>query len=573
MAEWRNKVATTTIDAALVQKMFLAGAKNLESKKEWINDLNVFPVPDGDTGTNMTLTIMSAAKEVRAIANPTMENLAKAISTGSLRGARGNSGVILSQLLRGFTKEMSQVKEITVKTLAVATSRATETAYKAVMKPKEGTILTVAKGVSDKAAEIADTVTDIEEALSVIIDYAEEVLAKTPDMLPVLKEAGVVDSGGQGLVVVLRGLYDALTGKVTDFTITEPNAEFKAGSSMPGKGAAIDNADIKFGYCTEFIIMLEKPFDENTEAEFKKFLSSIGDSIVCVNLDDIVKVHVHTNHPGQAFEKGLEYGQLTKMKVDNMREEHNQKVIAQSEYQSAVAADAMKKREEEKAENTPKKDFGFITIAAGEGLAEIFKGLGVDEVIQGGQTMNPSTEDILNAAEKINADTIFVLPNNSNIILASNQAASIIEDKKLVVIPTKTIPQGITAMINFELTRNAKENEEAMLESLSTVKSGQLTYAVRDTSIDGKEIKKDNYLGLGDKGLAAVGTDMDDTALAMLAEFVDEESELISVYYGEDIDESKAEELVKKIEEKFDGVDVELQYGGQPVYYYIVSVE
>ena len=573
MAEWRNKVATTTIDAALVQKMFLAGAKNLESKKEWINDLNVFPVPDGDTGTNMTLTIMSAAKEVSAIANPTMENLAKAISTGSLRGARGNSGVILSQLLRGFTKEMSQVKEITVKTLAVATSRATETAYKAVMKPKEGTILTVAKGVSDKAAEIADTVTDIEEALSVIIDYAEEVLAKTPDMLPVLKEAGVVDSGGQGLVVVLRGLYDALTGKVTDFTITEPNAEFKAGSSMPGKGAAIDNADIKFGYCTEFIIMLEKPFDENTEAEFKKFLSSIGDSIVCVNLDDIVKVHVHTNHPGQAFEKGLEYGQLTKMKVDNMREEHNQKVIAQSEYQSAVAADAMKKREEEKAENTPKKDFGFITIAAGEGLAEIFKGLGVDEVIQGGQTMNPSTEDILNAAEKINADTIFVLPNNSNIILASNQAASIIEDKKLVVIPTKTIPQGITAMINFELTRNAKENEEAMLESLSTVKSGQLTYAVRDTSIDGKEIKKDNYLGLGDKGLAAVGTDMDDTALAKVAEFVDEESELISVYYGEDIDESKAEELVKKIEEKFDGVDVELQYGGQPVYYYIVSVE
>ena len=573
MAEWRNKVATTTIDAALVQKMFLAGAKNLESKKEWINDLNVFPVPDGDTGTNMTLTIMSAAKEVSAIANPTMENLAKAISTGSLRGARGDSGVILSQLLRGFTKEMSQVKEITVKTLAVATGRATETAYKAVMKPKEGTILTVAKGVSDKAAEIADTVTDIEEALSVIIDYAEEVLAKTPDMLPVLKEAGVVDSGGQGLVVVLRGLYDALTGKVTDFTITEPNAEFKAGSSMPGKGAAIDNADIKFGYCTEFIIMLEKPFDENTEAEFKKFLSSIGDSIVCVNLDDIVKVHVHTNHPGQAFEKGLEYGQLTKMKVDNMREEHNQKVIAQSEYQSAVAADAMKKREEEKAENTPKKDFGFITIAAGEGLAEIFKGLGVDEVIQGGQTMNPSTEDILNAAEKINADTIFVLPNNSNIILASNQAASIIEDKKLVVIPTKTIPQGITAMINFELTRNAKENEEAMLESLSTVKSGQLTYAVRDTSIDGKEIKKDNYLGLGDKGLAAVGTDMDDTALAMLAEFVDEESELISVYYGEDIDESKAEELVKKIEEKFDGVDVELQYGGQPVYYYIVSVE
>lgn len=573
MAEWRNKVAITTIDAALVQKMFLAGAKNLESKKEWINDLNVFPVPDGDTGTNMTLTIMSAAKEVSSIVNPTMENLAKAISTGSLRGARGNSGVILSQLLRGFTKEMSQVKEITVQTLAVATVRATETAYKAVMKPKEGTILTVAKGVSDKAAQVAESITDMEKALTLIIEYAEEVLSKTPDMLPVLKEAGVVDSGGQGLVVVLRGMLDALTGKVTDFTITEPNAEFKAGSSMPGKGAAIDNADIKFGYCTEFIIMLEKPFNENTEAEFKKFLSSIGDSIVCVNLDDIVKVHVHTNHPGQAFEKGLEYGQLTKMKVDNMREEHNQKVIAQSEYQSAVAADAMKKHEDEKTKNAPKKDFGFITIAAGEGLAEIFKGLGVDEVIQGGQTMNPSTGDILNAADKINADTIFVLPNNSNIILASNQVASIIEDKKLVVIPTKTIPQGITAMINFELTRSADENEKAMLESLSTVKSGQLTYAVRDTSIDGKEIKKDNYLGLGDKGLASVGTDMDDTLIDMLSEFVDDESELISVYYGEDIDENKAEELVSKIEEKFDGVDVELQYGGQPVYYYIVSVE
>lgn len=566
-------MATTTIDAALVQKMFLAGAKNLESKKEWINDLNVFPVPDGDTGTNMTLTIMSAAKEVSAIANPTMESLAKAISTGSLRGARGNSGVILSQLLRGFTKEMSTTSEITVETLAAATQKATETAYKAVMKPKEGTILTVAKGISDKASEVALQTTDIEEAVSTIIDYAEEVLAKTPEMLPVLKEAGVVDSGGQGLVVVLRGMYDALTGKVTDFTITEPSAEFKAGSTMPGKGAAIDNADIKFGYCTEFIIMLDKEFNEKTEAEFKAFLSSIGDSIVCVNLDDIVKVHVHTNHPGQAFEKGLEYGQLTKMKVDNMREEHNQKVVAQSELQAAVAADAMKKKNAEDKKEEPKKDFGFITIAAGAGLADIFRGLGVDQVIEGGQTMNPSTEDILNAADKINAETIFVLPNNSNIILASNQAASIIEDKKLVVIPTKTIPQGITAMINFEMTRSAQENEEAMVESLSMVQSGQLTYAVRDTSIDGKEIKKDNYLGLGDKGLASVGTDMDDTLLEMLDTFVNEESELISLYYGSDVKEEDADELSSKIEERFDGVDVEVQFGGQPVYFYIVSVE
>ena len=588
----------TSINSKLLARMFLAGAKNLDSKKDWINELNVFPVPDGDTGINMTMTIMSAAKEVSSLTNPTMAELAKAISSGSLRGARGNSGVILSQLFRGFCKVIKEYDEIDVTILCEACQKAVETAYKAVMKPKEGTILTVAKGVSDKAAEVAGNVTDLEEALSVIIDYAEEVLAKTPEMLPVLKEAGVVDSGGQGLVVVLRGMLDALTGKVTDFTITEPNAEFKSGSSMPGKGAAIEDVDIKFGYCTEFIIMLEKSFDEKTEADFKAFLSSIGDSIVCVNLDDIVKVHVHTNHPGQAFEKGLEYGQLTKMKVDNMREEHNQKVVAQSEMQSAIAADAMKKHEQEKKEQEPKKDFGFVTIAAGEGIAEIFKGLGVDEVIQGGQTMNPSTEDILNAAEKINADTIFVLPNNGNIILASNQAASIIEDKKIVVIPTKTIPQGITAMINFEMTRSAEENEMAMLDSLSTVQSGeltyavrdtsiedamveslstvatgQLTYAVRDTSIDGKEIKKNNYLGLGDKGLAAVGTDMNTTLIDMLDTFVNDDSELISVYYGQDIKEDDANELVSQIEEKFDGVDVELQYGGQPVYYYIVSVE
>ena len=555
-------MATNTIDAALVQKMFLAGAKNLESKKEWINDLNVFPVPDGDTGTNMTLTIMSAAKEVSAIANPNMENLSKAISSGSLRGARGNSGVILSQLLRGFTKEMKGVTEITVETLALATSRATETAYKAVMKPKEGTILTVAKGISDKAAEIASQTDDIEEAMRIIIEHAEYVLSKTPDMLPVLKEAGVVDSGGQGLVVVLKGMYDALTGKVTDFSITEAKPAKEETAPGTGKGAAVENVEIKFGYCTEFIIMLDKEFDEKTEADFKAFLTSIGDSIVCVALDDIVKVHVHTNHPGQAFEKALEYGQLTKMKVDNMREEHNQKVVAQSELQAAAAKQAMEKNSEaEQKKAEPAKDFGFITIAPGSGIAEIFKGLGVDEVIEGGQTMNPSTEDILNAADKINAKTIYVLPNNGNIILAANQAASIV------------VPQGITAMINFETTRSAKDNGDAMTDSLSTVKSGQLTYAVRDTSIDGKEIKKDNYLGLGDKGLAAVGTDMDETLLEMIESMMSDEAELISVYYGADVEEAAAEAVVSKIEEKFPDVDVELQFGGQPVYYYIVSVE
>ncbi|MGN0318846.1 MAG: DAK2 domain-containing protein [Lachnospira sp.] len=567
-------MATNTIDAALVQKMFLAGAKNLEAKKEWINDLNVFPVPDGDTGTNMTLTIMSAAKEVGAIANPTMETLCKAISSGSLRGARGNSGVILSQLLRGFTKEIANVSEITVDVIARACARATETAYKAVMKPKEGTILTVAKGISEKAAEIADETDDIEQAVAKIIEHAEYVLSTTPDLLPVLKEAGVVDSGGQGLVVILKGMYDALTGKVTDFTITESVNETPS-ESKRGVGAAIENVDIKFGYCTEFIIMLEKEFDENAEADFKAFLSSIGDSIVCVALDDIVKVHVHTNHPGRAFEKGLEYGQLSRMKVDNMREEHNQKVIEQSELTKAGVTDngAVASQSVPVKKDEPKKDYGFITIAPGSGIAEIFKGLGVDEVIEGGQTMNPSTEDILNAAENINADTIFVMPNNSNIILAANQAASIVEDKKIIVIPTKTVPQGITAMINFEATRTPQENEEIMADSLSSVQSGQLTYAVRDTSIDGREIKKDNYLGLGDKGLAAVGTDMEATLMEMLESMISDDSELISVYYGADVDESDAEAVVEKITDKFGDLDVELQFGGQPVYYYIVSVE
>ena len=561
-------MATNTIDAVLLQKMFIAGAKNLESKKDWINDLNVFPVPDGDTGTNMTLTIMSAAKEVSAIDNPTMATLSKAISSGSLRGARGNSGVILSQLFRGFTKEISKLEVLDTESLAIATQRATETAYKAVMKPKEGTILTVAKAVSDKAAQVALDTDNLEEAIEKVITHAEYVLSKTPEMLPVLKEAGVVDSGGQGLVVVLRGMLDALTGKVTDFEITAPAK--KPDSATKGTGAAIENVDIKFGYCTEFIIMLDKEFDEKTEVEFKAFLSSIGDSIVCVALDDIVKVHVHTNHPGQAFEKALEYGQLTKMKVDNMREEHNQKVIEKSEMQQAMAQEA-KKKEEKKQE--PLKDYGFITIAPGKGLSEIFKGLGIDEVIEGGQTMNPSTEDILEAADKINAKVIYVLPNNGNIILAAQQAASIIEGKKLVVIPSKTVPQGITAMINFEMTRNEQENTEAMTSSMATVKTGQVTYAVRDTSIDGKEIHKDDILGLADNGLAAVGKDINTTVLDMLATMIDEDSELVSVYFGEDITEEQASEVVDAIEEKFPDVDVELQEGSQPVYYYIVSVE
>ena len=558
-----------TIDAKILSRMFLSGAKNLEAKKEWINELNVFPVPDGDTGTNMTLTIMSAASEVGALTDPDMESLAKAISSGSLRGARGNSGVILSQLLRGFTRGVRKLTDLDAPAIAAAMERGVETAYKAVMKPKEGTILTVARAAADRAAELADAAEDLDAFFDGIFQHAEETLARTPEMLPVLKEAGVVDSGGQGLLEVFRGAIDGYHGKEVDYS------QFEAAAPKITKISPQAEADIKFGYCTEFIIMLDKEFNEKTEQEFKAFLSSIGDSIVCVALDDIVKVHVHTNHPGQAFEKALEYGQLTKMKVDNMREEHNQKVVEQAEVQAAVASEAQKKNGKPIASNQPKKDFGFVTIVAGEGLAEIFKGLGVDSVIEGGQTMNPSTEDILNAADSVNADVVFVLPNNKNIILAAQQAASIVEGKKIVVIPTKTIPQGITAMINFEATRSAKENEDAMVESLSTVATGQLTYAVRDTSIDGKEIKNGDIMGLGDSGLLAVGKDIDSTLIEMLDEMMKEndEAELISVYYGEDVTEEDAEAVVAKIEEKYPDTDVELQPGGQPIYYYLVSVE
>jgi len=566
-------VAISTIDAKLLQKMFLAGAKNLESKKEWINDLNVFPVPDGDTGTNMTLTIMSAAKEVNAIENPDMATLAKAISSGSLRGARGNSGVILSQLFRGFTKEIANVTEINTHILAAAMERAAETAYKAVMKPKEGTILTVARGAAEKAVQMAAQTDDMEEMLREVIEHAEYVLSQTPEMLPVLKEAGVVDSGGQGLVEVLHGAFDAFLGKNLDFKI------IPQGTVSPllntAKGFALDNIEIKFGYCTEFIILLEKKFNLNTEIKFKSFLESIGDSIVCVMDDGIVKVHVHTNDPGLAIQKALTFGSLSRLKIDNMREEHNQMVIEQADLR---AAEQTIKNQHEVLEVKlvpigPKKDFGFVTIVAGEGLSEIFKGLGVDYAIAGGQTMNPSTEDILNAAELINADTIFVLPNNKNIILAAEQASQIIENKKIVVIPSNTVPQGIAAMINFEFSKNVEDNKSAMIEGMASVKSGQITYAVRDTSIDGIEIKCNDIMAIGDSGLIAVGKDIKLTVLDTIKKLVDDDSELISLYYGSDINQEDAEVLKHEVDALYPDLDVELQFGGQPIYYYILSVE
>lgn len=560
---------SNTIDAGLMARMFLAGAKNLESKKEWINELNVFPVPDGDTGTNMTMTIMAAAREVSAlydVGDIDMLSLCKAISSGSLRGARGNSGVILSQLFRGFTKGVKECQEITVPVLATAFEKAVETAYKAVMKPKEGTILTVAKGGAVKARELADAgMEDLSEFLGQVIAYADEVLAKTPDMLPVLKQAGVVDSGGQGLMQVLKGAYDAYLGKEIDLTVDRAAAS-TGGVAGTSNFEAQANAEIKFGYCTEFIIMLNKVFNIKTEMDFKAYLESIGDSIVVVADEDVVKVHVHTNDPGLAIQKALKYGALSNMKIDNMRLEHQEKLFKMSKQEEKAA-------EEDEDLPGPKKDVGFIAVSVGEGIAGIFKGLGVDYIIEGGQTMNPSTEDMLNAIDKVNADTIYILPNNKNIILAANQAQSLVKDKKIVVIPTKTVPQGITAVINYVPGLSVEENEETMLAEMQAVATGQVTYAVRDTNIDGQEIRQGDFMGLGDHGILSVGTAISSVAMSMVQAMMSEEKELISVYYGEEISKEDAEMLQGQIAEKYPACDVELQYGGQPIYYYIISAE
>ncbi len=555
----------STINAAVFAKMFLAGAKNLEAKKEWINELNVFPVPDGDTGTNMSMTIMSAAKAVSELENPTMKELAKAISSGSLRGARGNSGVILSQLFRGFTKVIAEYDELDVVILTEAMQKAVETAYKAVMKPKEGTILTVAKGAANKALELCDDTDDIVFFVDEVIKEADHVLSKTPDMLPVLKQAGVVDSGGQGLVQVLKGGYDSLIGKEIDYSI-----EGSAASAGVMKITAETEADIKFGYCTEFIIVLNQPLTEKQEHEYKNFLESIGDSIVVVADDEIVKTHVHTNDPGLAIQEALKHGSLSKIKIDNMREEHQEKLIKDAEKLAKE-----QKEEETKEEKTeePRKEMGFISVSIGAGVNEIFNGLGVDHIIEGGQTMNPSTEDMLNAIDHVNADNIFILPNNKNIVLAANQAASLVEDKKIIVIPTKTIPQGITALINFIPDQSAEENAERMTEELENVKTGQVTYAVRDTVIDDKEIKQGDYMGIGDKSILAVGKDIKSTTEDMVAEMVDEESAIICIYYGEEVTEEDANALGAALEEKYPEVEVEIHFGGQPIYYYVISVE
>ena len=562
----------TSINSKLLARMFLAGAKNLDSKKDWINELNVFPVPDGDTGTNMTMTIMSAAKEVSSLTNPTMAELAKAISSGSLRGARGNSGVILSQLFRGFCKVIKEYDEIDVTILCEACQKAVETAYKAVMKPKEGTILTVAKGAAEKALELSDETEDVVTFVEEVIKQAEYVLDQTPEMLPVLKQAGVVDSGGQGLVQVLKGAYDALIGKEIDYTI-----EGAPTGAAPAKISAETEAEIKFGYCTEFIIVLNAPMSDNEEHAYKAFLESIGDSIVVVADDEIVKTHVQTNDPGLALQKALTFGSLSKIKIDNMREEHQEKLIKDSQklaaQQKAEEEAYEAAQADEKTNNMPAKEMGFVSVSIGEGMNEVFRGLGVDYLIEGGQTMNPSTEDMLNAIEHVNAKTVFILPNNKNIIMAANQAVDLVEDKQIIVIPTKTIPQGITALVNYIPDHSAEENKEQMMAEIENVKTGQVTYAVRDTEIDGKTIKQNDFMGIGDKSILSVGTDLRATTLEMVDAMIDEDTAIVSIYFGSDSDEDSANELAAAIEEKYPDVEVEVNDGGQPIYYYVISVE
>lgn len=571
----------STIDAGMLKNAFLAGAKGLEAKKDWINELNVFPVPDGDTGTNMTLTIMAAAKEVAELENPTMDQLAKAISSGSLRGARGNSGVILSQLLRGFTKEIKAVEEIDTTILANAMVRGTETAYKAVMKPKEGTILTVAKAMADKGLEMASQTDDIEEFVKQVIEYGDYVLSQTPEMLPVLKQAGVVDSGGQGLMQVVKGAVDGLLGRTVDFSLdTVPDSGNRpAAGEKAARGAArtdIDTADIKFGYCTEFIINLEKVYTDKDETELKSYLESIGDSLVVVSDDEIVKVHVHTNHPGLAFEKALAYGSLSRMKIDNMREEHQERVIQDSERLAREQA-AREQEDKDKAtgEEAPseRREYGFIAVSSGEGLSDIFRGIGADCLIEGGQTMNPSTEDMLKAIERVNAENIFILPNNKNIIMAAQQARDLTEDKNIIVIPSRTVPQGITALVNFMPDLGPEENTRTMTEEMGNVRTAQITYAVRTTNIDGIDIEEGDIMALGDHGILAVGKSVDGVALEAMKEMLDDESELVTIYYGADVSEHEAKVLEEQAQEQYPDKEIELQYGGQPIYYYRISAE
>lgn len=553
-------MALESIDSKILKNMFIAGAKYLESKKKYVDELNVFPVPDGDTGTNMSLTIIAAAKEVQNADDNSMAQVAKAISSGSLRGARGNSGVILSQLLRGFSKEISEHHVLDTLIIAHAFQKGVETAYKAVMKPKEGTILTVARAIADKASQLSEDTDDILFVLKETLAHAEAVLAKTPEMLPVLKEAGVVDAGGQGLIYVLKGAYLTLqnNGEIP-FDVEEEVVDIVDHRFQ--KQYATD--EIKFGYCTEFIINVrdEKINTSELEAmELRSFLETIGDSIVAVADEDVIKIHVHTNDPGIALQKALGLGELSNIKIDNMREQHSHITF---EHNKDDKSDIQKER----------KENGFVAISIGSGLSKIFSSLGVDYIVEGGQTMNPSTEDILLAIEKVNADHVFILPNNKNIILAAMQAKELVEDKTIHVIPSKSIPQGITAMINYTQGLSAEENEQTMTAHLADVSTGQLTYAVRDTSVNDQAIQQGDILGIGNDQILVVEKEVEKCAKALIHHLINEDSGLVTIYYGEDIDETTANDLATYIQENYEECEVEVHYGGQPLYYYLLSVE
>ena len=559
---------TKTLNGVRLGRMIIAGANELAANKQLVDAMNVFPVPDGDTGTNMSLTVMAAAREAEKKGSLMAADVTKAASSGALRGARGNSGVITSQLFRGFAKGLEGMEEAGVKELAAAAEQAVKTAYKAVMKPKEGTILTVARGCAEAAEKLSHETDDIEAFLTGIIAYGHEVLAQTPEMLPVLKQAGVVDAGGRGLLYILEGALKQLKAGDQHVTLNDGQSATAAAPEMDVASlASIENESITFGYCTEFFINVQGA-DETVTTGLKNYLGTIGDSVVCVADDEIIKIHVHTDHPGLAIEKALTIGSLTGLKIDNMREQHTNAISFTGEATAAPAPVAA-----EPAVDQPRKDVGFVSISAGAGLTAIFKNLGVDEVIEGGQTMNPSTEDILNAVDKINADHIFVLPNNKNIILAAEQAAALSEDKKLHVIPSRSVPEGISAMFCFEADADPDEMEAAMKDAIKLVDTATVTYAVRDTSIGDKEIREGNILGMLNDQIEVVSEDVMEGTKELIKASIKDESEVVGIYYGVDATEESAEELAAFIEENYPDCEVEVQSGGQPLYYYIISVE
>lgn len=537
---------TQIIDGNLLKKMFEYGAKNLEIYKKTVDELNVFPVPDGDTGTNMSLTFSHSVSELEKMTGISLYSVAKTASSGALIGARGNSGVILSQLLRGLAEGCKDKEELDIKGLGQAIRAAADAAYKAVMKPTEGTILTVAREMAEFAMDNYDRYDNLDDYLENIISYGKKSLAKTPELLPVLKEAGVVDAGGQGLIFIMEGAYKGMTNQELSQEVhlnISDRERFVDDSNMRPE-------DITFGYCTEFIV---KDAAEANDNELREYLNTIGDCVLVIKDDDIIKVHVHTDHPGKAFEKGLTYGALIRMKVDNMRE-----MLGVSE--------------EEAEDKEPAKPYGFVAVSPGAGLTNLFKDLGISRVISGGQTMNPSTQDFLDEIEKTNAEEIFLFPNNSNIIMAANQAQAISE-KHVHVIPTKTIPQCVTAMLTFQPEVDWEENEKNMLEVIPTVKTGEVTFAVRDTKINGLKIAKNDIIGIFGGEIVVKGDEVAEVTKELLDKMVDADSELVSVYYGSDVAEVDAEALVEDLEEKFEDCDVEINEGGQPLYYYIVSVE